>query len=191
MSESSAPHLKICVFCGAAAGNDGRWSALAAEAGAAIAAAGWTLVYGGGNTGLMGEVAQSAMRAGGPVIGIMPELLVERERALTSITRLEVVPDMATRKQRMIELSDAFVVLPGGLGTLDELFEVMTWHQLGLQGRLSWLLNFEGFYQPLIDQLALMQNAGFVHGQSLPLRVSPDVPALIASIREEGRSKDE
>ncbi|HEY9842775.1 MAG TPA: TIGR00730 family Rossman fold protein [Candidatus Obscuribacterales bacterium] len=176
------PH--ICVFCGAAAGNDGRWAALAAETGRLIAAAGWTLVYGGGNTGLMGEVAQGALRAGGEVVGIMPELLVERERALLTVTRLETVPDLATRKQRMIELSQAFVVLPGGLGTLDELFEVLTWYQLGLHQQQSWVLNHEGFYDPLLRQLEVMEAAGFVHSHKLPLQVAATPAELIAQIQE-------
>lgn len=161
--------MNLCVFCGAAAGKDPSWAALAAETGRLLAEAGHTIVYGGGNTGLMGEVAQAALRAGGEVIGIMPTLLVERERALTSVTRLETVPDMATRKARMIALSDGFLSLPGGLGTLDELFEVLTWYQLNLHAKPSWILNPNGFYDPLLAQLERMSAAGFLHGR-LPLR---------------------
>ncbi|PKL74988.1 MAG: TIGR00730 family Rossman fold protein [Candidatus Melainabacteria bacterium HGW-Melainabacteria-1] len=181
-SAHPSKRLSICVFCGAASGHDSRYAELAVATGAAIAFAGWSLVYGGGNTGLMGEIAQSALREGGEVIGIMPSLLVERERALHSISRLEVVPDMASRKQRMIELSDAFVVLPGGLGTLDELFEALTWYQLGLQGKFCWILNQDGFYDPLIAQLEAMRAAGFIHGDVLPLRVVGTPAELISSI---------
>ncbi len=181
----TASTFSVCVFCGAASGRDTIYAEAAAEIGTLIAKAGWRLVYGGGNTGLMGEVAQAALRAGGEVIGIMPELLVERERALMSVTRLETVPDMAVRKERMIELSDAFIVLPGGLGTLDELFEVMTWYQLGLQQQLSWILNLQGFYDPLLEQLETMRHSGFVHGDHLPLRSASSPAAVIQSIQEE------
>lgn len=172
----------VGVFCGAAAGQDPKWLACAAELGAGLAAAGHSLIYGGGNTGLMGALAQAALAAGGEVIGVMPELLIARERALTSVTRLETVPDMATRKQRLIALSDVFVSLPGGLGTLDELFEVLTWYQLDLHAKPSWILNLDDFYTPLLAQIARMQQAGFLHSPRLPLQAVADVGALLAGL---------
>lgn len=181
---TTAKRFSVCIFCGSAAGNDSLYAEAAREIGERIAAAGWQLVYGGGNTGLMGEVAQAALRAGGEVIGIMPDLLVERERALLSVTRFETVPGMAERKARMIELSDAFIVLPGGMGTLDELFEVLTWYQLGLQQGTSWLLNLQGFYAPLLAQVEIMTRSGFLHGQALPLRSAATPAALIQDIQD-------
>lgn len=176
--------LRVCIFCGSAAGRDSFYAKAAEELGRLIATQGWELVYGGGNTGLMGEIAQAALRAGGRVIGIMPELLITRERALMSISQFEKVPDMATRKQRMIELSDVFITLPGGLGTLDELFEVLTWYQLGLHQKPTWLLNQDGFYDALLSQIETMQTDGFLHGSQLPLYSIPSPQELIFDIRQ-------
>ncbi len=174
----------ICVFCGAAAGQDPELMDLAKAVGQQIAEQGWTLLYGGGNTGLMGAVAEGTLAHQGEVIGIMPTLLVERERAHGQLTRLECVQDMATRKARLIELADAFVVLPGGMGTLDELFEVLTWYQLGLHQKYTYILNSKGFYDALLKQLSQQQQAGFVHGETLPL-TSVDTPlALIQALEQ-------
>lgn len=170
----------ICVFCGSAAGDQLAFAEQALQLGQAIAEQGWTLVYGGGNTGLMAAVAEGALAAHGEVIGIMPTLLVERERAHGQLSRLECVQDMATRKARMIELADAFVILPGGLGTLDELFEVVTWFQLGLHQKQTFVFNQQGFYTPLLNQLNAMQQTGFIHGGLLPLQSADDLPGLMA-----------
>lgn len=174
----------ICVFCGAAAGQKPEWAAVAKDLGQAIAQQTWSLLYGGGNTGLMGAVAEGALSQAGEVIGIMPTLLVERERAHGQLTRLECVQDMATRKARLIELADAFVVLPGGMGTLDELFEVLTWYQLGLHQKYTFILNHNGFYDALLSQLEHQQQAGFVHGGSLPLISVDSVAALIEALAQ-------
>lgn len=174
----------ICVFCGAAAGQNPEWVALAKDVGQAIAQQGWTLLYGGGNTGLMGAVAEGALSQNGEVIGIMPTLLVERERAHGQLTRLECVQDMATRKARLIELADVFVILPGGMGTLDELFEVLTWYQLGLHQKYTYIVNHKGFYDALLLQLAQQEQAGFVHGESLPLASVESPQALIQAFQQ-------
>jgi uncharacterized protein (TIGR00730 family) len=171
----------LCIFCGAASGHDPKWYKTAHEMGFLLAEAGYTLIYGGGNTGLMGAIAEGALVAKGEVIGIMPETLVLRERAHQGLTELEVVPDMATRKERMIELSDAFISLPGGLGTLDELFEVLTWYQIGLHQKPSFLLNQDGFYNALIQMIQEQDDAGFLHGK-LPLSASNSPQALLELI---------
>ncbi len=161
----SAPAL--CVFCGAKNGTDPRWMALARDFGAAIAARGWVLVFGGGRVGLMGALADGALEAGGRVVGVIPRSLMAREVAHQGLTRLEVVEDMAVRKTRMIALSDAFATLPGGLGTLDELFEVLTLRQIGEHDKPIGLLDQDGYWQPLLRACASMVDAGFVHPRDL------------------------
>lgn len=171
----------LCIFCGAAPGHDPKWTTQAHDTAALLAQAGYTLVYGGGNTGLMGAVAEGALSVGGKIIGIMPETLVQRERAHRGLTELEVVSDMAVRKERMIALSDAFISLPGGLGTLDELFEVLTWYQIGLHQKPSFLLNQDGFYDPLLSMMQQQDQAGFLHGP-LPLATADSPQALLELI---------
>lgn len=175
--------MNITVFCGASTGHDPRWRELAHHTGRALAQQGWTVVYGGGNTGLMGALADGALEAGGEVIGVMVELLVARERAHQGLTRLEIVATMAARKERLIALADACVALPGGLGTLDELYEVMTFYQLGLSSSWSWLLNPEGYYDLLQGQMARMQAEGFIHGDILPISSVDTLPALINGLK--------
>ena len=153
----------LCVFCGARNGADPRWAASARAFGAEAARRGWRLVFGGGHVGLMGAVADGALAAGGEVVGVIPRTLMERELAHRSLSRLEVVDDMARRKVRMIELSDAFVALPGGLGTLDELFEVLTLRQIGEHDKPIGLHDQDGYWQPLLVACEAMVSAGFVH----------------------------
>src|SRR5262245_12742237 len=140
---------RVCVFCGSSAGNRPEYADAARHLGAALARRGLGLVYGGGHVGLMGVVADAVLRAGGEVIGVIPQALVERELAQAGLTRLEVVDTMHQRKARMADLADAFVALPGGFGTCDELFEILTWSQLGLHARPVGLLNVAGFFDPL------------------------------------------
>lgn len=154
--------LSVCVFCGAKSGGDPRYVRLAHEAGAAIAARGWTLVYGGGRVGLMGALADGAVAAGGTVVGIIPETLMRRELAHHGLAELDVVADMATRKTRMIARSDAFLVLPGGLGTLDELFEVLTLRQIGVVSKPCAVLDEGGYWSPMMAALRGFVGAGFV-----------------------------
>jgi uncharacterized protein (TIGR00730 family) len=140
---------RVCVFCGSSAGRDPAYLAAAADRGTALARRGVGLVYGGASVGLMGAVADAALEAGGEVIGVIPQALVDREIAHRGLTALEVVPSMHARKALMAELSDAFVALPGGIGTLEEIFEVWTWGQLGSHRKAVAFLNVAGFYDRL------------------------------------------
>jgi len=139
----------ICVFCGARPGSDPAFLALARSMGVALAQRGWTLIFGGGHVGMMGEVADAVIGAGGRAIGVIPQRLLEREVAHTRLDRLEVVADMPVRKTRLIELADAFVALPGGFGTLDELFEVLTLSQLRYIAKPMALTGVQGFWSGL------------------------------------------
>lgn len=153
---------QICVFTGSSAGRDPRFEAGVRAFGAALAARGHGLVYGGGRVGLMGALAESVLAAGGEVTGVIPLFMEAKEVAHTGLTRLEWVDSMHVRKARMAELADAFVALPGGWGTLDELFEILTWAQLGLHGKPVAVLNLEGFFDPLLEYLRKAVAAGFV-----------------------------
>ena len=152
----------VCVFCGSHLGDDPAYEAAARALGETLAKAGIELVYGGGHVGLMGSVADAALAAGGQVTGVMPKALVEREIAHTGLTRLHVVGSMHERKATMSELSEGFVALPGGTGTLEEFFEVLTWAQLGEHGKPCGLLNVAGYYDPLLAVFDHMVNSGFL-----------------------------
>jgi uncharacterized protein (TIGR00730 family) len=152
----------ICVFCGASTGNNPIYREASVALGQLLAASGIRLVYGGGAVGLMGVVADAAMAAGGEVIGIIPQSLKDAEVGHQGLTRLEVVDGMHARKARMAELSDAFIALPGGLGTLEELFEVWTWAQLGYHQKPLGLLDVNGFYSKLNHFLDHLVDEGFV-----------------------------
>ena len=143
----------VCVYCGSSPGARPVYAAAAQAFGTALARAGLTLVYGGGRVGLMGLIADTVLAAGGRAIGVIPELLVEREVGHTGLTELHVVPDMHQRKKLMADLADAFVALPGGAGTLEEFFEVFTWTQLGYHRKPVGLLDVDGFYDPLMTML--------------------------------------
>lgn len=175
---------RITVFCGASAGVDPRYATMAVEAGRSIAEAGLGLVYGGGHVGLMGLVADAAMKSGGEVIGVIPRFMEKAELAHQGVTELILVDTMHQRKQRMHELSDAVIALPGGFGTMDELFELLTWRQLGLHAKPMGLLNVNGFYAPLLEQIARMERDGFLHG---PTRViaSADIEQLLDGLLAE------
>lgn len=153
----------VAIFCGSKAGADPVFTAHAAELGDLLGKHGLTLIYGGGNKGLMGDAANACMAAGGKVVGIIPEVLVEWEHQHEGITELVVVPDMHSRKKMLYELCDAAVVLPGGFGTLDELFEMLTWNQLSIHNKEIFLLNSNGFYNHLIGHLQQMQNQHFLY----------------------------
>jgi hypothetical protein len=147
---------RICVFCGSSSGARPGYVAAATALARHLAATGVTLVYGGGRTGLMGALADAALAAGGEVIGIMPQALVEKEVAHKQLRDLRVVSSMHERKALMAELSDAFIAMPGGFGTFEEFCEVLTWTQLGLHRKPCGLLNVDGYYDPL---LTLFDNA--------------------------------
>lgn len=156
------PFTSVCVFCGASTGTQPIYREAAVALGRAIAARGWRLVYGGGAVGLMGIVADAALASGGEVIGIIPQSLERAEIGHPGLTRLEVVDGMHRRKARMAELADGFIALPGGLGTLEELFEVWTWGQLGYHGKPLGLLDVNGFYSGLGQFLDHLVAEGFV-----------------------------
>ena len=152
----------ICVYCGSAAGNDPLFTESARDFGARMAAAGVGLVYGGGNVGLMGTVAKAVLDGGGNVTGIIPEFLKKKERVLGDVQNLIVTEDMHQRKQLMFEKADAFVALPGGVGTLEELIEMLTWAQLGRHQKPVLIANIADFWKPLLVLLAHMRQSGFI-----------------------------
>ena len=152
----------ICIFCGSSFGNDPAYKEAAHFMGATLAGKGITLVYGGGNVGLMGTVADAALEADGKVIGVIPKALVDREIAHEHLTKLHVVGSMHERKALMADLSDGFIALPGGNGTLEEFFEVLTWAQLGEHRKPCGLLNIGGYYDPLLTVFYHMVDKGFL-----------------------------
>jgi len=171
---------RICVFCGARPGSDPKYLQAAREAGRAIAARGWGLVFGGGRVGMMAAVADAALAAGGEVIGVIPRALMSREPGHPGIARLEIVSDMGVRKQRMIELSDAFVALPGGLGTMDELFEVLTLRQIRYHAKPVGLYNQDGYFDTLLAACREFVAHGFVLPADLELLIdSPGIEPLL------------
>jgi uncharacterized protein (TIGR00730 family) len=152
----------ICVYCGSSPGRDPAYAAAARTLGRLMAEAGIGLVYGGGGLGLMGETAKAVLAHGGRVTGIIPEFLSEREHMLRDVTELIVVDDMHQRKKLMFDKSDAFVALPGGIGTLEELVEQLTWAQLGRHTKSILLLNADGFWAPFLHLLDHMRGEGFI-----------------------------
>jgi uncharacterized protein (TIGR00730 family) len=152
----------ICVFCGSNAGNEPAYERAARSLGETLAEAGITLVYGGGHVGLMGVVANAALAAGGEAIGVIPKSLVEREIAHNGLTDLHVVGSMHERKAMMSDLSEGFIALPGGTGTMEEFFEVLTWAQLGEHAKPCGLLNVAGYYDPLLALFDHMVYKGFL-----------------------------
>ena len=170
---------KICVYCGANAGARPAYAAAARALGERIARDGHALVYGGGNVGLMGQVADATLGAGGNVYGVIPQQLVEWEVAHRGLTELIVVDNMHTRKMRMFEMADAFIALPGGFGTLDEMFEMLTWRQLGLGKKPCAFLSVEGFWSPLMSVVDTMVTERFLHeDQRADLWHGEDIDAL-------------
>jgi len=155
--------IRYCVFCGSNTGIRGEYSDLARSLGREIAHRGAELVFGGGKVGLMGIVADAAMASGGRAVGIIPEALALKEVAHHGLTELRVVDSMHTRKAAMAELSDGFIALPGGVGTFEELFEIMTWAQLGVHQKPVGLLDTNGYWQPLLAALDHARAEGFLH----------------------------
>ena len=175
----------ICVYCGSNSGNKPAYADRARALGARIAREGLALVYGGGNVGLMGIVADAVLADGGEVVGVIPEQLVQWEVAHKGVTRLEVVANMHERKARMFDLADAFVALPGGFGTLDEMFEMLTWRQLGLGQKPCAFLDVDGFYTPLIGMIDRMVDERFLHAdQRHDLWHGEDIDTLFAWMRD-------
>ncbi|MPZ83857.1 MAG: TIGR00730 family Rossman fold protein [Actinophytocola sp.] len=172
--------MRVCVFCGSSPGTDPGYRAAATTVGRTLADRGVGLVYGGARVGTMGVVADAALAAGGEVTGVIPKALVDREVAHTGLSDLRVVADLHERKALMASLADAFLVLPGGVGTLEEFFEVFTWAQLGLHRKPIALLDVAGYYQPMLRFLDHMAGQGFLSGEYRGmLIVDTDVAAVL------------
>ena len=169
MANSNQPQRRVAVYCGSADGTNSAFRAEATALGKAIAAAGLGLVYGGANIGLMGAVADAALASGAEVTGVLPEVLAGKEIAHTGLTALEMVPTMHERKARMAVLADAFLVLPGGYGTLDELMEAVTWAQLGMHAKPCILINTAGYWNGLLAFLDSTVAAGFLKPENRQL----------------------
>ncbi|MFT3665834.1 TIGR00730 family Rossman fold protein [Piscinibacter sp.] len=179
----NTPALSVCVYCGSRDGDDPAFAAAAHAVGRGIAERGWQLVYGGGRAGLMGRVADAALAAGGRVVGVIPRSLMEREVGHAGLSELHVVDTMHQRKRLMAERSDAFVALPGGIGTFEELFEVWTWRQLGYHDKPVGLLNAAGYYDALLGFLGQTVAHGFVAPpQRALLQVNAEPAALLDAI---------
>jgi len=175
--------VSLCVYCGSRAGDNAAYEAAARAVGTAIGRRGWRLVYGGGRAGLMGRVADAALSAGAPVLGVIPRSLMEREVGHRGLTELHVVETMHERKLMMAQHSDAFIALPGGIGTFEELFEVWTWRQLGYHDKPVGLLNVDGYYDSLLDFMRQTVARGFVSdAQNALLQVHTQADDLLDSI---------
>jgi uncharacterized protein (TIGR00730 family) len=177
---------RICVFCGAASGHDALYAATAAVLGRELAVRGIEVVTGGGKVGLMGAVADAALEAGGAVIGVIPRGLEEREVAHRGLTRLHVVETLHERKELMHRLSDAFVALPGGFGTLDELMETITWAQLGIHAKPIGLVNAGGYFDHLLAFVAAAEERGFVSGAHRAFLTVADEPVGVLDALGQG-----
>lgn len=177
--------LSLCVYCGSRAGDLPAFATAAHELGTLIGRAGGRLVYGGGRVGLMGRVADATLAAGGRVLGVIPQALMEREVGHRGLTELVVVQTMHERKQRMAEAADAFIALPGGIGTLEELYEMWSWQQLGYHDKPVALLNVADYYDALLVFMRTAQQRGFVSAaQHDALIVDDDVPRLVQRLAD-------
>lgn len=179
----------VCVYCGSSSNVDQAYKDAAVALGGLIAKEGWGVVYGGGRVGLMGLVADSALENGSDVVGIIPSHIQEREVEHTDLTELHVVDTMHVRKQMMVDKSQAFVILPGGLGTLDEFFELLTWKQLGLHDKPIVVVDLNGYWRTLIKAVENIADAGFMRKEDLGLFLTvekvEDVPAALKNAPRE------
>jgi uncharacterized protein (TIGR00730 family) len=181
MNASVSARASVCVFCGSRPGGHAAYGEAAEKLGAALARNGVELVYGGGSTGLMGEVARSASTHGGRVVGVIPHFLLPREGALDIIDELILVETMHERKMIMFERADAFVALPGGIGTLDELAEQLVWAQLGRHAKPIVLADVNDFWRPLLSLLANMRDEGFLHDLEPGIfQIASDIDDVVA-----------
>jgi uncharacterized protein (TIGR00730 family) len=172
---------RICVFCGSSLGARTAYVDAAADLARQLVAHNVALVYGGGNVGLMGALADAALAAGGEVIGVIPQFLVDREVAHTRLTAMHVVDSMHERKAMMAELADAFIALPGGFGTFDEFCEVLTWTQIGLQHKPCGLLNVDGYYSPLLEMFERAEQEKFLRPQHHRILLADTDPAALVT----------
>ena len=167
---------RVCIYCGSSPGSDPAYMQAARDIGTYIAEQGHTLVYGGGDVGLMGASANAALAAGGKVIGVIPADMLEKEVEHTGLTEMHVVDSMHERKMMMVKESDCFIALPGGIGTLEEIVEVLTWNQLGFHAKACGALNVKGFFDPLFELLDHMVESRFLkpeHREQLLVAESP------------------
>ncbi len=181
------PAFSLCVYCGSRLGVRPAYADLARRLGSAIGARGWQLVYGGGRAGLMGILADATLRAGAHVVGVIPESLLRLEVGHAGLSEQHVVQTMHQRKTLMAERADAFVAMPGGIGTFEELFEVWTWRHLGYHNRPIGLLEFEGYWSPLLAFLRRTEDEGFISAnQRAMLLVDEDIDALLDALSAPG-----
>ena len=179
------PERNVCVYCGSGKGRNSKYAQAAKSLGKALAASGIGLVYGGGGLGLMGETAKAVLGAGGSVTGIIPHFLSEREHMLQDVNEIIVTADMHERKRLMFERSDAFVALPGGIGTLEELVEQLTWSQLGQHAKPIVLVDVNGFWKPFLTLIQHMRDEAFIRpGLDVRLRVVGDAGEVVRTVRE-------
>ena len=178
---------RVCVFCGSSAGSQPEYRACAEELGAELTRRKIGLVYGGGNVGLMGAIADSVLESGGEAIGVIPEHLMTREIGHNRLTKLHIVRSMHERKALMADLSDAFIALPGGFGTLEEFFEVLTWSQLGLHAKPCGIANAMGYYTPLLAMLDHAVEERFLKPQNRALVIARDAPSELVQALEDWR----
>jgi uncharacterized protein (TIGR00730 family) len=180
--------FRVCVYCGSRHGRQPAYADAARALGRAIGERHWQLVYGGGHVGLMGEVADATLAAGGTAVGVITEALMQREVGHRGLTELHVVPTMHARKQMMAERAEAFIALPGGIGTMEELYEVWTWRQLGYHDQPIGLLNVAGYYDPLLAFMQRMVDEGFLLGEQLnSLAVHDDPQTLLLELTRRAR----
>jgi uncharacterized protein (TIGR00730 family) len=172
----------ICVFCGSSNGIGNYYIESARRLGSSIVKSGYGLVYGGASIGTMGALADSVLDAGGQVTGVIPQAIADMDVAHTGLSVLEVVDDMHQRKARMMDLSDAFIAMPGGLGTLEELFEALTWLQLGLHSKPCAVLNVSGYYNKLLDFLDHASQQGFAKQSHVEALLRADTPEEVMAL---------
>ena len=183
------PAFSLCVYCGSRIGADPNFAAAAADVGRWIGQRGGQLVYGGGNNGLMGVLADAALGAGARVVGVIPHSMVEREWAKRDCTELHIVENMHQRKSLMAEHADAFLALPGGIGTFEEFFEAWTWKQLGFHRKPVGLFDLDGYYQPLLQFLRQSVRSGFMGEWQMDLlTVGSELEPLLAKLVEDART---
>ncbi len=177
--------MRICVFCGSSAGNNPLYADAARETGTTLAQRRITLIYGGGRVGLMGVLADAALGGGGKVIGVIPESLLQREIQHTGLSELQVVSTMHERKTKMAELADGFIALPGGAGTLEEIFEQWTWAQLGIHHKPCGFLNTNGYFDPLCQMIDKMTTEGFLRLEHASMLVfHTELAAIVDAFRD-------
>jgi uncharacterized protein (TIGR00730 family) len=174
----------VCVYCGSSDKMSESYLKIAREMGQAVARRGLTLAYGAGSTGMMGAVANGALEAGGAVIGVIPRLFATPALMHNGLTHLEIVENMHIRKQRLAEISDAFLALPGGYGTFEELFEILTWAQIGLHEKPVGILNAQGYYNLLLSLIEHAQAEGFIYAEHNGLLVCSDQPEKLLDLME-------